>query len=103
MSRPRPSGLADVIDLILDEGLVVDAHVRVSLVGIELLTIDAQIVVGGVGTYLRFAEVASRLDIAESDRSQSLPDLLGGGPVEGGTRPRPRAQKGALGLGDRRR
>jgi hypothetical protein len=42
---PSPSGLADVLDLILDKGLVIDIYVRVSLVGIELLTIDARIVV----------------------------------------------------------
>jgi hypothetical protein len=53
---PSPSGLADVLDLILDKGLVVDLYVRVSLVGIELLTIDARIVVASVDTYLRFAE-----------------------------------------------
>jgi len=41
---PAPSGLADVIDTILDKGLVIDAYVRVSLVGIELLTIDARVV-----------------------------------------------------------
>jgi gas vesicle structural protein len=79
LERPRPSGLADVIDIILDKGLVIDAYVRVSLVGIELLTIDARIVVASVDTYLRFAEAVSRLDIAASDSSKSLPDALGGG------------------------
>src|SRR5215212_9739845 len=53
---PSPSGLADVLDLILDKGLIIDVYVRVSLVGIELLTIDARIVVASVDTYLRFAE-----------------------------------------------
>jgi hypothetical protein len=60
---PSPSGLADVIDLILDRGLVVDAYVRVSLIGIEVLTVDARIVVASVDTYLRFAEAVERLDI----------------------------------------
>jgi hypothetical protein len=55
-ARPKPSGLADVIDTILDKGLVLDAYVRVSLVGIELLTIDARVVIASVDTYLRFAE-----------------------------------------------
>src|SRR5207253_8374978 len=41
---PSPSGLADVLDIILDKGLVIDAYVRVSVVGIEVLTIDARIV-----------------------------------------------------------
>jgi hypothetical protein len=39
---PSPSGLADVLDVILDKGLVIDAYVRVSAVGIELLTVDAR-------------------------------------------------------------
>ncbi|HEX6933026.1 MAG TPA: gas vesicle protein GvpJ, partial [Streptosporangiaceae bacterium] len=64
MDRPSPTGLADVIDTILDKGLVIDAYVRVSLVGIEVLTIDARIVVASVDTYLRFAEAANRLDIS---------------------------------------
>jgi hypothetical protein len=73
---PNPSGLADVIDLILDKGLVIDVYVRVSLVGIELLTIDARIVVASVDTYLRFAEAVNRLDLREANDSQGLPDLL---------------------------
>src|ERR1700712_2122773 len=76
LERPRPSGLADVIDIILDKGLVIDAYVRVSLVGIELLVIDARIVVASVDTYLRFAEAVNRLDIAASDDSEGLPELI---------------------------
>jgi hypothetical protein len=73
---PNPSGLADVLELILDKGLVIDLYVRVSLVGIELVTIDARIVVASVDTYLRFAEAVGRLDIAETGDAQGLPDLL---------------------------
>jgi hypothetical protein len=69
--------LADVIDTILDKGLVVDAYVRLSLVGIELVTIDARIVVASVDTYLRFAEAVNRLDIASEDSKAGLPDLVG--------------------------
>ena len=76
LERPRPSGLADVIDVILDKGLVIDAYVRVSLIGIELLTIDARIVIASVDTYLRFAEAVNRLDITESSDAQGLPELL---------------------------
>jgi hypothetical protein len=76
MDRPRPSGLADVIDIILDKGLVIDAYVRVSLVGIELLTIDARIVIASVDTYLRFAEAVGRLNIAQDGTSQGLPELF---------------------------
>jgi len=76
LERPRPSGLADVIDVILDKGLVIDAYVRVSLIGIEILTIDARIVIASVDTYLRFAEAVGRLNIAENDDSQGLPELM---------------------------
>ena len=75
LERPRPSGLADVIDVILDKGLVIDAYVRVSLIGIEILTIDARIVIASVDTYLRFAEAVGRLDLREDD-SQGLPELM---------------------------
>jgi gas vesicle structural protein len=74
---PSPSGLADVLDLILDKGLVIDLYVRVSLVGIELLTIDARIVVASVDTYLRFAEAVGRLQI--EDDKQGVPQMLEGG------------------------
>jgi gas vesicle structural protein len=60
---PSPSGLADVLDLILDKGLVIDAYVRLSLIGIEILTVDARVVVASVDTYLRFAEAVGRLDV----------------------------------------
>jgi hypothetical protein len=76
LERPRPSGLADVIEVILDKGLVIDAYVRVSLIGIEILTIDARIVIASVDTYLRFAEAVGRLNIAQEDDSQGLPELM---------------------------
>src|ERR687884_1825557 len=72
---PPPSGLADVLDLILDKGLVIDLYLRVSLVGIELLTVDARIVVASVDTYLRFAEAVGRLNIDE-DGKEGLPELM---------------------------
>jgi hypothetical protein len=72
---PSPSSLADVIDTILDKGLVIDAYVRVSLVGIELLTIDARVVIASVDTYLRFAEAVNRLDISHD--KEDLPGLVG--------------------------
>jgi hypothetical protein len=75
VERPSSSSLADVIDTILDKGIVIDAYVRVSLVGIELLTIDARIVVASVDTYLRFAEAANRLDMTEQEKP-GIPELL---------------------------
>jgi gas vesicle structural protein len=76
LDRPSPSSLADVLDTILDKGLVIDIYVRVSLVGIELLTIDARIVIASVDTYLRFAEAVNRLDLTETG-PKKLPELIG--------------------------
>jgi gas vesicle structural protein len=92
VAGPSPSGLADVLDLILDKGLVIDLYVRVSLVGIELLTIDARIVVASVDTYLRFAEAVNRLDLQASDDSKNLPELVED-VTEGGSKTK---TKGAL-------
>jgi gas vesicle structural protein len=71
---PSPSGLADVVDLILDKGLVIDAYVRVAVIGIELITIDARIVIASVDTYLRFAEAVNRLDLTQTELA-GLPEL----------------------------
>jgi len=73
---PRPSSLADVLDLILDKGLVIDAYVRVSAVGIELLTIDARIVIASVDTYLHYAEAVNRLDLTQTE-TQGITGLFG--------------------------
>ena len=64
--------LYDVLELILDRGLVIDAFIRVSLVGIEILKIDVRVVVASVDTYLRFAEACNRLDL-ESGRKAPGP------------------------------
>lgn len=75
LGRPSPSGLADVIEIILDKGIVIDAYVRVSLVGIELITVDARIVIASVDTYLRFAEATNRLDLYQQG-GETLPELV---------------------------
>jgi hypothetical protein len=72
---PHPSSLYDVLNLILDKGLVIDLYVRVSLVGIELVTIDARVVIASVDTYLRFAEAVNRLDLTETG-GRDLPELI---------------------------
>ena len=78
VSRGSTSSLYDVLDLILDRGLVIDVFVRVSLVGIEILKIDARIVVASVDTYLRFAEACNRLDLESGSKQPSqLTDLVG--------------------------
>jgi len=71
---PSPSGLADVVELILDKGLVIDAYVRIAVIGIELVTIDARIVIASVDTYLRFAEQVNRLDLTQTELA-GLPEL----------------------------
>jgi gas vesicle structural protein len=103
LERPGGGSLAEVVDIILDKGLVIDAYVRVSLIGIEILTIDARIVIASVDTYLRFAEAVGRLNIAETDDSKGLPELLEG-MTEGGARSKTRGAvegvKEKLGIGD---
>ncbi|MFJ3718384.1 gas vesicle protein GvpJ [Streptomyces sp. NPDC090057] len=76
---PRAGTLYDVLELILDRGMVIDVFVRVSLVGIEILKVDARIVVASVDTYLRFAEACNRLDLEHDVRSKTVPELFGGG------------------------
>lgn len=72
------SGLYDVLELVLDRGLVIDAFVRVSLVGIEILKIDIRVVVASVDTYLRFAEACNRLDLESGpNKSPGLPEIVG--------------------------
>ncbi|MFE4370374.1 gas vesicle protein GvpJ [Streptomyces sp. NPDC056835] len=76
---PRAGTLYDTLELILDRGMVIDIFIRVSLVGIEILKIDARIVVASVDTYLRFAEACNRLDLELDSRSATVPELFGGG------------------------
>ncbi|HET9737679.1 MAG TPA: gas vesicle protein GvpJ [Solirubrobacteraceae bacterium] len=93
-----------MIDIILDKGLVIDAYVRVSLVGIELVTIDARIVIASVDTYLRFAAAVERLNIAEGGSSQGLPELLESMPeslAKSKTKGAIEGAKQGLGLADR--
>jgi len=58
------SSLVEVIDRILDKGIVVDAWVRVSLVGIELLAVEARVVIAGVDTFLKYAEAIGLTPLA---------------------------------------
>ena len=74
VARSSSSGLYDVLELILDKGLVIDVFIRVSLIGIEILTVDARIVIASVDTYLRFAEAVNRLDLMQSE-AQPLEEL----------------------------
>jgi hypothetical protein len=91
--RGGSSSLYDVLELILDKGLVIDAYIRVSLVGIELLTIDIRIVIASVDTYLRFAEAVNRVDLEQTGKSRTLPEFIGDMEEKGAGR----KVKGALG------
>ncbi|MFD4573335.1 gas vesicle structural protein GvpA [Streptomyces sp. NPDC058417] len=89
----RGGSLYDVLELILDRGLVIDVFIRVSLVGIEILKIDIRIVVASVDTYLRFAEACNRLDLESGRNAPSrLTDIVGD-TVESGAKGK---SKGAL-------
>src|SRR5205085_7051056 len=84
VARSSSSGLYDVLELILDKGLVIDVFVRVSLIGIEIVTIDARIVIASVDTYLRFAEAVNRLDLMSTE-TQGLPEMMEGLSERGGS------------------
>lgn len=67
MAVERASGgtsLIDVLDRVLDKGIVIDAWVRVSLVGIDLLTVEARIVVASIDTYLKYSEAIGQVSTA---------------------------------------
>jgi len=92
-----------VVDIILDKGLVIDAYVRVSLIGIEILTIDARIVIASVDTYLRFAEAVNRIDLTEAGDAPGLPELMDevtSGGAKSKTRGALEGVKETLGIGD---
>ncbi|MFC8124842.1 gas vesicle protein GvpJ [Streptomyces sp. NPDC057302] len=97
---PRAGTLYDVLELILDRGMVIDVFVRVSLVGIEILKIDARIVIASVDTYLRFAEACNRLDLENDSRSKTVPELFGGG-AAAKTIGKAGAKKAARSVGDK--
>jgi hypothetical protein len=73
--KSETSSLADVVGTILDKGVVIDVFARVSLVGIELLRVDARIVVASIDTYLRFAEATNRLELGAREPDQ-LTDVV---------------------------
>ncbi len=66
-ARPSTSSLAEVLDRILDKGAVIDIWVRVSLVGIEILTVEARVVIASVDTFLHYAREISKIEQAEEE------------------------------------
>jgi len=69
--------LADVVETILDKGVVIDAQVNVGVIGIELINIDARVVIASVDTYLRFAEAVNRLELPQ--KQAGLSEIVEGG------------------------
>ncbi|WP_200210745.1 gas vesicle protein GvpJ [Micromonospora coerulea] len=67
LERGGASGLADVVETVLDKGVVIDAQVTVGVVGIPLVEINARVVVASIETYLKFAEMTDRLDITPKE------------------------------------
>ncbi len=65
--RPESSSLAEVLDRVLDKGVVIDVWARISVVGIELLTIEARVVVASVDTFLHYAEEIAKIEQATAE------------------------------------
>jgi hypothetical protein len=99
---PSSTNLADVVETVLDKGVVIDAHVSVAVVGIQLLTVDARVVIASVDTYLRFAEAVNRLDLAEQE-GKGLPEVLPGGATTSALERAGQALGEIVGGGGRRR
>src|SRR5947209_12188059 len=79
---PGGTSLIDVLDRILDKGIVIDAWVRVSLVGIDLITVEARVVVASIDTYLRYAEAMGiTAPVARPPAFSSAREELGPGEV----------------------
>jgi gas vesicle structural protein len=73
------TSLVDVLDRVLDKGIVIDAWVRVSLVGIDLITVEARVVVASIDTYLKYSEAVGQVApvskmVVETVRQESLPE-----------------------------
>ncbi|MFF3875858.1 gas vesicle protein GvpJ [Streptomyces sp. NPDC001978] len=97
VSRGSSGSIYDILELILDRGLVIDIFIRVSLLGIEILTVEIRIVVASVDTYLRFAEACNRLDLESGRKAPAaLTDIIGGMTKDGAESTSKRALSGSL-------
>lgn len=70
------TSLVDVLDRVLDKGIVIDAWVRVSLVGIDLITVEARVVVASIDTYLKYAEAVGQVSTASRPALEAAPEPL---------------------------
>src|SRR5438093_13755727 len=85
------SSLSDVLDRVLDKGIVIDAWVRISLVGIDLITVEARVVVASIDTYLRYAESVGTFPSVARPAGLEMTSAVSPAP----TRPRARARRTA--------
>jgi gas vesicle structural protein len=69
---PDNSSLAEVLDRILDKGVVIDTWARISLVGIEILTIEARVVIASVDTFLHYAEEITKIEKAAMEEAPEV-------------------------------
>jgi gas vesicle structural protein len=79
MAVERAAGgtsLVDVLDRVLDKGIVIDAWVRVSLVGIDLITVEARVVVASIDTYLKYAEAVGQVSTVSRPMLEAAPAAL---------------------------
>ncbi|BCS31993.1 hypothetical protein TBR22_A11970 [Luteitalea sp. TBR-22] len=81
------SSLVDVLDRVLDKGIVIDAWLRVSLVGIDLITVEARVVVASIDTYLKYAEAVGQVPMVSRPALEPtvVPDMPVAAPVVPGT------------------
>jgi hypothetical protein len=82
MALERQAGgtsLIDVLDRVLDKGIVIDAWVRVSLVGIDLITVEARVVVASIDTYLKYSEAVGGAKAAARPKKRNEPSGSSGG------------------------
>ncbi len=89
IERTGTRSLIDVLDRVLDKGIVIDAWVRVSLVGIDLISVEARVVVASIATYLQYAVAAEEGSRVPSARPPDLPGRLVGRRMAVPPRPRP--------------
>ena len=80
---PGGTSLIDVLDRILDKGIVVDAWVRISLVGIDLITVEARVVIASIDTYLKYAEAVGITSTVARPTLPEAPGSTGGGTPTG--------------------
>jgi gas vesicle structural protein len=86
------SSLIDVLDRVLDKGIVIDAWVRISLVGIDLITVEARVVVASIDTYLKYADAVGSIPLMA--RPQVALETGGAELANEGTVPRRRVTRG---------